>query len=159
MCNKNILTEFNSQQRREHYIKKYHIELYNKIINFNVNYIITNFSQKCYHYYHNITEQPHCKMCENKTKFKDFNFGYHKYCSKKCTMSDSFLVDKRNKKTIQTNIERYGVDNPMKVDFIKDKLKIINIKKNNDNPQLKIDIQNKKISLVEIFLFYSILVH
>jgi hypothetical protein len=44
-------------------------------------------------------------------------------------MSDKELISKRNKKSIETNLLKYGVDNPMKVDNIKEKVKKTNLDK------------------------------
>jgi hypothetical protein len=125
---KEILLSLNEQQRRENYIKKNYIDLYNDIIEFNKMYI-KNFSQLLYHYYYNMKEIPKCKSCNNEVKFYTFNKGYRDYCSKKCIMLDEEIINKRNNKSKNTCIEKYGVDNPSKLKKIKQKIKKTNIEK------------------------------
>jgi hypothetical protein len=123
------IAELNEKQRRRHYFEKKFPDLLLIIDNYNIDYKIDNFSILLYHFYHKLSSPNVCVVCNNFTKFISFNKGYNKYCSRKCIMSDKELVSKRNKKSIETNLFKYGVDNPMKVDDIKQKVKNTNLKK------------------------------
>jgi hypothetical protein len=76
-------------------------------------------SERLYCIRNNITSVPKCHYCGNETKYNTKTISYNKYCSRKCADS---CPEKRNK-TIETNIKKYGVDNPMKVESIKNKSK------------------------------------
>ena len=62
------------------------------------------FTQKLYNYINNIITIPLCVVCNNVTRFDSIYIGYNKTCCRKCAC-----------------ILKYGVDNPMKVNNIKDK--------------------------------------
>jgi hypothetical protein len=139
---------------KEQYIKKYYKSLYIKIINFCDIYKLNDlkFKEKMYHYYHNITEKPLCK-CGNLITFINFNKGYSKHCSQKCTHSDKEVIEK-TKKTI---IDKYGVDNLQKSDIIKEKRYNTNIKKYGVmHPAQSKDIQTKmkNTNLKNIGVYY-----
>jgi hypothetical protein len=132
---KKIIFTLNVNQRRDFYIKNHYIDIYNKIIEFNNNYIKSNnFSQMLYNYVYDIKEIKLCPICQkNELKFKNFNIGYRKYCSPKCVMSNKELIFKRNEKSIITNLKKYGVTNPLKNEEIKQKVrKTIKEKYNTD---------------------------
>ena len=84
-----------------------------------------SFKEKMFLYANSISELPVCKICGNNVKFIDMKNGFRKYCSKKCMQMDSSVKDKRK----NTNITKYGVDNPSKSKKIKEKVKITNNKK------------------------------
>jgi hypothetical protein len=142
---KNIINILTPQQRRIQYMKKHYKDIYNEIISFNKNIETNNFSQMCYNYTNGLTKLPICK-CGKELKFKNFNFGYYKYCSKKCVMNDKELVETRNSKSIKTNMEKYGVDNPMKLQKVKDKVVKTNMEKYGvDNPMKLQKIKDKVV--------------
>jgi len=145
MNKKSILNLFNEKQRRKFYIEKHQPDLYSELLFYNLKLGINNFTQLCYHFDNNISNIPLCKICQKKElKFKGFNQGYTKYCSTKCAMNDEELINNRNKITIKTNLEKYGVDNPMKLNEIKDKVKKTNLEKYGvDNPMKLNEIKNK----------------
>lgn len=102
-------------------------EIYNKI----VEYIKSNdslkdllFVQQVYHFIYQLPEVPTCPECGNMTKFFDIKRGYQKFCSVKCSNKDENKI----KTTKNTNIERYGVTNPLLNTEIKDKFESNNIK-------------------------------
>jgi hypothetical protein len=64
-----------------------------------------------------------CKICGADTKFLSYNRGYRTFCSKKCSNNDSELSSIRIESFKKTSLEKWGVDNPAKVDTIKDKIK------------------------------------
>jgi hypothetical protein len=123
------ISELNENQRRRFYFEKNFPELLLKIDEFNKKYKIDNFSELLYRYHNDLTMTIKCKICNKKPKFISFNKGFNKYCSRKCTMSDKEIINKRNKKSLKTNLERWGVDNPMKVDEIKNKVKKTNLER------------------------------
>ena len=128
---KETIINLNEQQRRLIYIRKNFEKILCQISSFDIqhmNVFNVNFTQSVYNWVYDISNQPIC-LCGQKLKFKNFKFGYNKFCSKKCTMSDVDLVKNRNLKSLKTNIERWGVTNPMKVDDIKNKVKKTNKEK------------------------------
>lgn len=123
-----LLKSLNEKQRREHFIKKYHIDTYNRIIDFDKIVELENFTKMVYHYVYDIPKVI-CKSCEMETKFLGFNKGYNIYCSNKCAMSDKEIIDKRNNNSIKTCLNRYGVTNASKLESVKNKTKKTNIEK------------------------------
>lgn len=123
--NYKILDNLTSQQRRYSFLEKNYKNIIDEIkLKDDI-----NFTKMIYNYRHNIIDEPICKICDNKTKFISYTKGYRDYCSKKCMMCDSTIVENRNKKSIITNIKKYGTDNPMKNKTISDKVSIANIEK------------------------------
>lgn len=125
--NKESIIEFISnlspQQRREHYIKKNYPIILEYINDYNIKFKIMNFSKLLFHYCNENIPYPNlCKVCDNNSKFNGFNVGYNEYCSRKCSMNDIDIIKKRNRKSIETNLRKYGVSNPMKVDYIKKRI-------------------------------------
>lgn len=83
-----------------------------------------------------------CKTCGNQTNFKNFSSGYYTYCSKSCINKDKQIRDKIK----ETNLSKYGVENPFQSEFIKDKIKATNLEKYGvTNPSLSDEIKLKKI--------------
>jgi len=144
------ISDLNENQRRRHYFERHLPNLLLKIDEYNDWNKLEKFSILLYKYHNNIKLGVICSSCNKETKFISFNKGYNKYCSKKCVMSDKELIKKRNKKSKKTNIEKYGVDNPMKSDIIKNKVKKTNIEKYGvDNP-MKSDIIKNKVKKTNI---------
>jgi len=87
--------------------------------------IILDVTFKCkfYMYENDITEIPKCE-CSNDLKFTDMVNGFRSYCSRKCMTSSTKMKEKRK----NTNILKYGVDNPAKSLLVKEKVKQTNIK-------------------------------
>ncbi len=103
------------------------------------NFNTYTFKEKIWFFINNETSHPECLECNKQLKFgKSLNNGYGKYCSLKCTNKNNehkenvkktnnvkyggstpFSSDDIKLKTIKTNIERYGVDNVMKLDRVK----------------------------------------
>ncbi|MDA3779293.1 MAG: hypothetical protein PF487_03525 [Bacteroidales bacterium] len=103
---------------RENHIKKRFPDLYVAVINID---FINSWYEKLYCFLNNIDDIPTCQKdeCLNNVNFGGYSKGYYKYCSVKCRNSDIKVVN-NNKKIF---FEKYGVDNPMKLDNIKDKSK------------------------------------
>ncbi len=100
-----------------------------------------SFLQKIWHYIYKIKEVPKCKVCNNKdSNFKNLDIGYTGYCSKECMVNDPELKEKMKESRRKTSLNRYGVDNPNKLQNIKDKLSNTKLNKSEEEKQ---DIQNK----------------
>jgi hypothetical protein len=81
--------------------------------------IITHlpFKQKIWHWVNDDPTEYLCK-CGNPTTFnKNWKDGYRKYCSAKCSATDTSTKEKRK----NTNVQKYGVDNVAKAEHIKNK--------------------------------------
>lgn len=128
MSDNELIINMSENKRREHYFIKHHNNLYLKLIEFKMEMELDNFTQVLYHYVNGKTV-PKCKICGEKVNFISFNKGYRQYCSKKCTMLDAEIVEKRNKKSIETNLKRFGVDNISKLESNKEKIKNTSLKK------------------------------
>ena len=122
--------------KSEDWIKKNYPDLHSLIISIPYN---ISFTQKKYYYFSNLTEIPKCK-CGKNLNFIDGEKGWRIYCSTKCQSNDSIIKEKR----INTNINKYGVDNPSKLDIIKEKTRLSNLDKYGvDNPSKLDEIKNK----------------
>jgi hypothetical protein len=145
MADKEILINLNEQQRRDFYIKKNHNNLYLEILKFKTDKNLNlKFSELLYCYY-NDTEPKLCKICNSSVKFLSFNKGYSKYCGIKCSALDSDLNEERYLKSKQAQLEKYGVDNPMKLQKFVDKVKATNLNKWGHNTYTKTDEYKKKM--------------
>ncbi len=120
-------------------IRNNNIELYNNIISYNDN--IITFKEKFYLYENNI-ELPICE-CGNSVKFIDMRSGFREFCSKKCMYNSKKIKEQRK----NTNLDKYGVDNPSKSNFIKGKVRNTNLDKFGvEYPLQSEDIVNKSKS-------------
>jgi len=145
---------------RDDFFKKFHPFLYEKIWDsISGRY---SFKEKIYIIFHEI-DNPVCKVCGNETSLISFNKGFHNYCSKQCIQKDNdvkekvrqtnlkkYGVDNPNKskefrkKTEQTNLEKYGTENPFQSEEIKDKIKRTNLEKyGTENPFQSEEIKDK----------------
>ena len=141
-----IIKSMNEKQRRDHFILKNYPDMYDRVIEFSKKYNIIEFTKMLYHYVYNITEPILCKTCNKPTNFKGFNQGYNTYCLGKCAMNDPDLVTKRNEKTVETCMNKYGVSNVMKLDNIKEKVKKTSMDKYGvDNYSKTDEYKNKMI--------------
>lgn len=69
---------------------------------------------------HHLYNRPICPICHKEIKLERFSLGYKTFCSNTCKYSDKgkqLILEKQK----NTCIEKYGVDNPMKVEYIKEK--------------------------------------
>lgn len=82
------------------------------------------FKEKFYMFEHSILERVTCE-CGEYVKFIDMKRGFREFCSKRC-MYDSKKIKLSRK---NTNLERYGVDNPSKSDDIRKKVEDTNMDK------------------------------
>ena len=72
--------------------------------------------ERLYRFYHPDFDNT-CPVCNNKTKFINFNKGYSKYCCPGCASKDNKVKEKKK----NTTLINYGVDNPSKSKIILDK--------------------------------------
>lgn len=85
-----------------------------------------SFPNKIWHYFNNIHTVKKCEHCLiNNCRWVSLQEGYKKHCSNAC----SYASGDRVKKAKLTNIERYGVDNPLKSKEIQEKNKLIILEK------------------------------
>jgi hypothetical protein len=91
-------------------------------------------SEKVYYLINDINEPILCECGEHRS-FIGFKNGYRPTCSKK----ECFV-----KKRKETTIKKYGVDNPLKVEKIKEKVKNTNIKKYGATSPMKCDLVKDK---------------
>ena len=75
------------------------------------------WTERLYWYFYNLKDFPKCIECGKDVKFKGFDYGYFQYCCHDCS-NHSLTKAGKTKSTI---IDRYGVDNISKLDFIKRK--------------------------------------
>ncbi len=108
-------------------------------------------SQIVWHLKNSIYDDIRCLKCENKVRYCDINRGYVKYCSNKCQIIDYWEnisdIEKKERviKSKNTCMEKYGVDNPNKLNFIKEKSKVTNNMKYGSDYHLKTDNYKNKI--------------
>ena len=96
--------------------RKYAPELIPEINNLFLEYHLS-FSEKIYWIINDINQPPTCNVCGNKVKFKGYQIGYDKNCSRKCAANDPL----RKHKIRKTNLQRYGDICPLNNDIIKQK--------------------------------------
>lgn len=80
-------------------------------------------------YYDTYYEKHVCPVCGKNTKFRSIHQGYLEFCSIKCADLERSVFKTRNpqknpqikQKTIQTNLDRYGVTDPYQIKSIKEK--------------------------------------
>lgn len=141
LSDKEILDNLNEKQRRDHYIKKNFPEIYERANSLDLGSI--SFSEKAYIY---INGKNFCKICGGKTKFKSYYTGYSTYCSKKCSMSDLEIITKRNKKSIKTNLKKWGVKNPSMSEEVKNKIRKTSMEKWGVDNYTKSEDYKKKVT-------------
>lgn len=95
----------------------------------------SNISRLIWHLV-NGNEIPKCPICGKELEFKNYGEGYKKACSKKCSdilrgsgNRGKVLSEETKQKMKETNISKYGVDNPFKAKEIQEKIKRTNLEK------------------------------
>ena len=95
----------------------------------------SNISRLIWHLV-NGNEIPKCPICGKELEFKNYGEGYKKACSKKCSdilrgsgNRGKVLSEETKQKMKETNISKYGVDNPFKSKEIQEKIKRTNLEK------------------------------
>lgn len=100
------------------YIEKHHPDFFKYIMDTYANYSYIKFTELLYCIYNNIIDHPKCPICNKNVPFLDFNRGYQKYCSLKCS-NKSPEVQERKK---QSNVEKFGVEHAAQSDMVKKKI-------------------------------------
>jgi hypothetical protein len=106
----------------ENGIKKRNFQLWETISNYTDKDI--TFKEKFYLYENGINNIPICE-CGSHLKFIDMKNGYRQFCSKNCMFQSSVIKERRK----ETNINKWGVDNPSKSTVVKNKIKNTNNQK------------------------------
>ena len=75
-------------------------------------------SERLYWYFHNLNDYPKCPICGKPTSYINFKKGYHKYCCVSCSRKDAVAEERRK----QTNISKYGCENPCQSKLVRDKI-------------------------------------
>lgn len=140
----------NKETINSNYLKSTWLEKHPEINDYLVNRYSdsTSYKETLYRILLGIEERPICKMCGKPVRF-DASHRWHRnrngwpfmrYCSPKCQASDPEIKDKH----IQTYIEKYGVDNPVKNKEVKEKIKQTNLDRYGvENVYQSKDIQDK----------------
>lgn len=136
------ITKLVGTQFKETHFKLHYNEFYEYLIN-KYKDIDISFQEKLYWYYNGLDKRPVCNVCGGAVKFITVIRGYQKCCSMKCSNSDPDKLLRVKK----TNIERYGVDIPIKSQAIKEKTKKTNLERygveySTQNPKIKEKIFN-----------------
>ena len=100
-----------------------------------------SWREKFYLYHNNLSFPPIC-YCGGKLKFIGLTKGYRQYCSGRCKARDPIL----NEIVKQKNLEKWGVDNPMKADVVKDNHKQSIISKYGVSNISKLQETKKKVA-------------
>jgi hypothetical protein len=100
-------------------IRKRNIGLWESITNY-IDLDIT-FKEKFYLFENNIISPPKCN-CGSELKFIDMSRGYREFCSRTCMVNSKEIKEKRK----ESCIKKWGVDNPSKVEEIREKVKKTN---------------------------------
>lgn len=104
------------KNRSETWIKKKDPKFHSFI--FSTSDLKITWREKLYLHHYSLTESPNC-YCGKRLKFIDITKGYRQYCSNHCKANDQKLVELTRKR----NLDKWGVDNPMKLLSIKEKQK------------------------------------
>lgn len=122
---------------RESYFNKNYPDILDEILLYCSNISHLPFNQKIWHWVNKKPSEYLCKCGNNTTFNRNWKDGYRKYCSAKCSASDSSTKEKRK----STNLKKYGVDNVAKLDDVKKKQEETNLAKYGH----KSSFQNKEV--------------
>lgn len=106
-------------------------------------------NEKLFLFYNNC-KQPICE-CGKKTKFISFTKGYRKYCSAKCRANSSSFKEVVR----QTNVNKYGFENPAQSPEVREKIKQTNIHKYGVEHNFQIDgvVEKRKNTFIKKYGF------
>ena len=131
-----VFSELNCTTCSGKYIKKHYTEFYDMLSEMYLD--ADSFGEKLYRYFNKIDERPVCLNCGSRVPFLSITKGFQKTCSVKCSVNTEEYKNaqkKRNesrtqeekesirKKVRETNLKRYGVDNPSKSEEVKNKIR------------------------------------
>lgn len=153
----------NRNKLKENWVKENLTEVYENVINCDVDIKWKNFSQRLYHYFNDLKNYPICEYCGSLNKrWKSFTTGYKSGCCKSCAiqLSRPKAIENRKKNTLikykvdhtsqlesvkrkreKTNIKKYGFKSPAMDDKVKSKI----VKTNNLRYNVDYPLQNEKI--------------
>lgn len=122
--------------------------------------MVSLYKEMVYLHIHMMDEPPVCPTCGHYKKYRNSPAGYGEYCDRKC-VNKNMVVNKtratkrakygdenynNHKKSMETNIERYGVECTLRAPKIHEKTKKTNLERYGvDNPFKSKDIQQKII--------------
>ena len=138
-----LLQSLTFASRRENVLSIKYRDLYEKILEFNIDNI--PFKQKVFNYINNIKEIPKCIICNKNVNFH--NKSYSTYCSNKCQNSDINIISKSNSERIKTLQDKYGVKSTFEMQSTKDKIKKTLRDKYNTDHISRVDSVRKNLSL------------
>lgn len=101
----------------------------------------TNWTERLYWFYHDLSDFPKCPVCGKPTKFINLKTGYREFCSTKCMNSSKSVQDKKK----ETSRKNWGTDNPMQSKQIQTKHKETVINKYGVDNVFQLEETKKKI--------------
>ena len=99
------------------YIRTHLPEFYKEVSKINGQ----SWSEKLYIYYYG--EPGGCPECGARPKYVNFTIGFREFCSQKCARASKLVKERRKK----TNLDRYGVSAPAKLESVREKMKETNL--------------------------------
>ena len=132
------IKEFFKRKNIETYLDENYHDLYLILLNYPKD---ITWSEKLYWFYNNITNCPVCDVCGKHLKYKGIMTGYSVTCSKQCKCLSKKVADKIK----QTNLQRYGVENPFSSQEVKDQIKQTMIERYGAETPMHIDSIKEKI--------------
>jgi len=108
-----------------------------------------DLKQKFYHWLYKIDHKKECKICNTEIKFQGFKHPYNLTCSKNCNKIYRSSIEFKNK-VKNTNLIKYGVENPWQSKEVKEKIKQTNLNRygvENPNQSKKIKEKIKQTNL------------
>lgn len=130
--------------KSEDWIKKNYPDLHFSISNI----VDLPWIQKVYYYFNNLSQVPKC-YCGNDVKFKNGIDGWLTYCSKKCQANSKETKSKR----INTNINKFGCENPMQNENIQKNFKAAILEKYGVDNISKLEINKEKVKITNLEKF------
>lgn len=90
-----------------------------------INHIHNITLKEYYDKFFRIDDEGICLECGRPTNFKNFKYGYRKFCSPECSHKSTIVREKAK----NTLLDRYGVYNPMQSEEIRNKIKKTNLER------------------------------
>jgi hypothetical protein len=157
---KNEITAFLKQEYNDSlrflkpkmFIKRFGQDVYNNICDFTLflEHSVP-FSRRVYCFLNDISATPLCKVCNKEVKY-NHNTGYQKYCSNACRLSDIKNIQDIKR---QTNIRKYGTTNVLTSVYGKAKKKETCIEKYGVDNYVKTDEYKNRIKTGDITRVYN----
>lgn len=110
--------KLNKVKLSESSIRNHFPELAAELARFATRYPAQGYPELVYAYVHNLQQPPLCQHCSTgRVSFKQYSHGYFAYCSVVCSSNSAA----KQAAIRQTNLTRYGVENPSAASTIKEK--------------------------------------